>query len=57
MLIVGVVAYPKPPVEIDIEEMVPSPETIAVAAAPILVSCDSKVTLSWKVRTPSEDSI
>ena len=38
ILTVGAVEYPTPPEEIEIEDIVPSPETIAVAAAPVLVS-------------------
>ena len=38
MLTVGAFEYPTPPEEIEIEDIVPSPETIAVAAAPVLVS-------------------
>ena len=34
----GADAYPEPPSEIDIEEMVPRPEIIAVAAAAVLDS-------------------
>tara|TARA_B100002019_G_scaffold13637_1_gene10969 strand:+ start:150 stop:449 length:300 start_codon:yes stop_codon:yes gene_type:complete len=36
ILTVGVVEYPTPPEEMEIEDIVPSPETIAVAAGPSL---------------------
>ena len=35
---IGADVYPEPPSEIEMEDMVPSPETIAVAAAPIKLS-------------------
>ena len=35
---VGAEIYPEPPSDIEIEEIVPSPETIAVAAADVLDS-------------------
>ena len=34
---------------ISIEEMVPKPETIAVAAAAVLDSCEMNITLFWKL--------
>ena len=43
------VVYPTPPSVISIEEIVPAAETIAVAAAPVRVSCLINVTLFWKV--------
>ena len=38
MLTVGVAEYPTPPVESVMDEIVPNPETTAVAAAEITVS-------------------
>ena len=42
-----------PPSEITIEEIVPNPETTAVAAAPDLFSCVTNTTLFWKLRSVS----
>ena len=57
ILIVGAVEYPTPPEDIDMEDIVPRPDTIAVAAAPVLVSCETSVTLFWKVRLVASSTL
>ena len=47
------VVYPTPPSEIVTEEIVPNPETTAVPAAPVLVSCLINLIFFWKVRSVS----
>ena len=47
------VVYPTPPSEIVTEEIVPNPETTAVPAAPVLVSCLINLIFFWKIRDVS----
>ena len=47
------VVYPTPPSEITTEEIVPNPETTAVPAAPVLVSCVMNLIFFWKTRVVS----
>ena len=49
----GAELYPDPPLEIDIEDIVPNPVTIAVAAALTLESCVINLIFFWNVKSVS----
>ena len=51
------VVYPTPPSDMTTEEIVPNPETTAVAAAPVLVSCAMNLTFFWKIKFESTCSL